>query len=99
MLTSERTTRLAKSLNLEALTESERGAVLASMGELVFKDALVRCLESLSPADRAAFAALPDADPEAVTRFLAEKVPDAGRFVEAAAGELTDDILSATQDS
>jgi hypothetical protein len=91
--------QLFDALGLEALSPIEREQVLSSVGELVFKDALMRCLESLSPADREAFLGLPEADPGKAAAFLAERVPGADRFMQESLDDLTSDILAVTQDS
>jgi len=99
MLTPTRAQQVFDALELEALPMSDQEEVLLTMGELIFKDTLVRCLEAMTPDDRAAFAALADggASPDEVAQFVVSKVPDADRLAGAAVDELADDILAVTQ--
>lgn len=88
-----------QSLGLDSLTAEEREEVLGTMGELIFKDSLVRCLEAMPPEDRDAFAKLASsgASPDDIASFVAERVPAVDKIVADVVNDLSDDILSVTK--
>jgi hypothetical protein len=98
MIDPKTSQRVFDALDLEALPAEEQEEVLLTMGQLVFKDTLVRCLEAMSSTDRAAFAELAadDASADDIAAFLVARVPDADRLAGEALADLAGDILSVT---
>ncbi len=99
MMTPDKTKEVFDSLDLAALPENEQEEVLLTMGELIFKDSLMRCIEAMTPEDRSEFAKLADSDASAdeIAEFVVARVPDADALVAAAMNELSDDILAVTK--
>ncbi|MFZ1988020.1 MAG: hypothetical protein WAV21_03265 [Minisyncoccia bacterium] len=89
---------LLQALNLEDFPLKEQEEMLLSVGDLVFKNSLVKLLEQMDDAMKDAFAALLEKNPseEEVVAFL-QKVPGADKAVAETVQELTDDILAATK--
>jgi hypothetical protein len=52
MMTPEKTQQLFDALELDALPADDQEEVLLTMGELIFKDTLIRCLEAMSERPR-----------------------------------------------
>jgi hypothetical protein len=99
MMTPEKTQQLFDALELDALPADDQEEVLLTMGELIFKDTLIRCLEAMSSSDRAELARLADsgAPPDDVAGFIVARVPDADQRAAAAVDALADDILAVTK--
>ena len=84
-----------QSLNLDALGTAQQEEVLATMGELIFKDVLVRCLEVLSPKQRETFAAVAaEGNPDKAGAYLEQHIEELDQIVADAVGDLSRDILS-----
>lgn len=78
------------------LPEEEQGGMLESLGDLVFKESLMRAVEAMDEPTKKEFEALleRDASEDEVIAFLDERVPNAAALVDEAAKEITGDILS-----
>lgn len=90
---------LIDALGLDALEIAEQEDILLSLGDLIFKDTLVRLIERMDDEARDTFAALIDhgATEEEVSAFLEQNVPTADAVVKEAVDELADDILAVTK--
>jgi len=78
------------------LPEEEQGGMLESLGDLVFKESLMRAVEAMDEPTKKEFEALleRDASEDEVIAFLDKRVPNAAALVDEAAKEITGDILS-----
>lgn len=98
MATPDTATKLIKALDLEELNEKEQKEVMLKLGELLFRDSLIRFLSALPEEKRDEFAGLikKNASPENIASYITENVPDADQMVSDAVQDLTDDILAVT---
>ncbi|HUY69710.1 MAG TPA: hypothetical protein VMU70_01670 [Candidatus Tyrphobacter sp.] len=74
-----------KGLGLELLTPDQQEDALDKIGRLIYQGTLERALERLSDSDLDEFEknfSGDNADPEAVMRFLKDKIPDLDRLTE-----------------
>ncbi len=89
---------LLEALDMESLSPEEQEALLTDLNDLIYRGSMVRLLERMDDASRAAFEALveSDASEEEVEAFIQEHVPDADQAILEAVKEISDDILAAT---
>lgn len=90
--------KIIDALGLDALEMEEQEEILLSLGDLIFKDTLVRLIEKMDDETRDTFSALIEhgATEDEVSAFLQANVPTADAIVKEAVGELADDILAVT---
>jgi hypothetical protein len=89
---------LVAALNLDAVSVDEQTEVMGTMGELIFKDVLIRCIESLSEENKVEFGKLfeHNASEEEIIAWITKHIPKADTYVTEAVETLTDDIIAVT---
>lgn len=87
---------ILEALNIAALEPAEQEEILLDLNSLIFRGTMVRLMERMDEQTRDDFAKFVEANPseEAITAFLAERVPDADSAVTETLQDLTDDILA-----
>jgi hypothetical protein len=85
-------------LGIDDLLPEEQEEMLLELGDLVFRNSLVRLIERMDDATKSDFNLLLDTDPseEVVMAFLKERIPDADKTVQEAVADLRSDILAVT---
>ena len=91
--------KLIAALDLTSVPSEEHEAMLLDLNEIVFKNSLIRMIESMDEPTRDEFAKLmeSEASEEELEKFLAERVPGADKAIEEAVESLTDDILAVSE--
>jgi hypothetical protein len=98
-MTDSSSNALIDALGLDELSPEQQEELLLELNEVIFRGSLVRLIERMDESAKADFAELMQKDPSEaeVSAFLAERVPDADQAVAETVADLTDDILSVSQ--
>lgn len=96
----ERLKAITDALELDAMTAEERVDTLAEVHDLIFRSAMLKLIKNMSEAQKEEFGKLidSDAEPETIETFLST-IEGAEQAVDEATTEVTDAILSSTEDS
>lgn len=84
-------------LGLETLSDHEKAEILEKMTALIQQKVMLRVMEILADEDKAEMAEIGEDDPEAIVKFLAEKVPNIEEITKEEVLKLKQDMLSATE--
>lgn len=89
---------LLQALTNESQSVEQQQDSLISMGELVFRESLVRLIAAMDTPTQEAFDELLSKNPseDELMTFLSEKVPNAEAIVQGGIDEIGDDILAAS---
>lgn len=87
-----------EALDLESMTAEEQAEVLADIQELLAESTLARLIEQMTEDAAQTFGELleSEASEEQIEAFIAQHVPDAARAAQEALEDLTNDILTNT---
>lgn len=97
---SDRLKAITEALQLDAMTAEERVDTLAEVHDLIFRSAMLKLIQQMTDEQKEEFGKLidADADPEKIEAFLST-IEGAEKAVDEATTEVTDAILSDTEDS
>jgi len=75
---------IAKILDLEKLSETEREEILMKIGSIIFQNVLMRALETITENEQNEFDAILDKNgsPEEIFQFLSKKISNFDKIVE-----------------
>ena len=87
--------KLIQALELTDLPEPELSQTVDEIGSLIYRQSLLKMIESMPEETRELFITLMEHEgtEEEIEAFLKKHVPDADSFIEQAADSLADDIL------
>lgn len=96
----DRLKAITEALQLDAMSAEERVDTLAEVHDLIFRSAMLKLIKSMTEEQKEEFGKLidTDAEPEKIEAFLSG-IPGAEEAVDEATTEVTDAILSSTEDS
>lgn len=97
---ADRLKAITDALELDAMTNEERIDTLAEVHDLIFRSAMLKLIKNMTEAQKEEFGRLidNDAELERIEAFLAD-IEGAEQAVDEATAEVTDAILTSTEDS